>query len=176
MSNYEVEQPILNSPYEEPAEHWHIEEGQQPERRPGRRPAGYFYRDPKAPLTEGEHEARGQWVELALVNLIRQRVKEWRGQGWPGVTRTTLELLNYWRREGRQHRLFFAQLEAAETIIFLLEARADFRQGLDVPIDEPSDDRKADGYTAFRRFACNMATGSGKTTVMGMLAAWSILN
>jgi type III restriction enzyme len=179
MSSYEVKQPILNSPYDEPAEHWHIEEGQQPERRPGRRPAGYFYRDPTAPPTEGEHEARGQWVELALVNRIRERLKEWRllalrGEG--GVTRTTHELLNYWRRDGREHRLFFAQLEAAETIIFLTEARADFLQGIAISLDEPSDERKAEGYTAFRRYACKMATGSGKTTVMGMLAAWSILN
>ena len=30
--------------------------------------------------------------------------------------------------------------------------------------------------TPLRRYACKMATGSGKTTVMGMLAAWSILN
>jgi type III restriction enzyme len=179
MSSYEVKQPILNSPYDEPAEHWHIEEGQQPKRRPGRRPAGYFYRDPTAPPTEGEHEARGQWVELALVNRIRERLKEWRllalrGEG--GVTRTTHELLNYWRRDGREHRLFFAQLEAAETIIFLTEARADFLQGIAISLDEPSDERKAEGYTAFRRYACKMATGSGKTTVMGMLAAWSILN
>src|SRR5207247_5689357 len=36
--------------------------------------------------------------------------------------------------------------------------------------------RKAEGYTGFQRYACKMATGSGKTTVMGMLAAWSILN
>ena len=55
------------------------------------------------------------------------------GTGYPGVTRTTLELLNYWRRDGREQRLFFAQLEAAETIIFLTEARADFLQGIDVP-------------------------------------------
>jgi type III restriction enzyme len=179
MSSYEVEQPILNSPYEEPAEHWHIEEGNAPERRPRRRPAGYFYRDPTAPPTEGEHEARGQWVELALVNLVRERLQEWRplalcGEG--GVTRTAHELLNYWRRDGREHRLFFAQLEAAETIIFLTEARADFLQGIAIALDEPSDERKAEGYTAFRRYACKMATGSGKTTVMGMLAAWSILN
>jgi hypothetical protein len=26
------------------------------------------------------------------------------------------------------------------------------------------------------RYACKMATGAGKTTVMGMLTAWSILN
>lgn len=76
----------------------------------------------------------------------------------------------------RQHRLFFAQIEAAETIIFLNEARADYLQGIDIPLDDISDERKAEGYTAFKRYACKMATGAGKTTVMGMLAAWTILN
>lgn len=176
MSNYEVPEPILNPPFDEPASHWHIEEGKQAERRPGRRPAGYFYRDPQAPSSGDEHEARGHWQELPLVNLIRQRVTEWRGQGWAGVSRTTLELLNYWQRDGRKHRLFFCNFEAAETIIFLTEARADFLQGIEIPLDEPSDDQKGKGFTAFRRYACKMATGAGKTTVMGMLAAWSILN
>jgi hypothetical protein len=37
-------------------------------------------------------------------------------------------------------------------------------------------ERAAEGYAGFRRYACKMATGGGKTTVMGMLAAWSILN
>src|SRR5207237_9756204 len=110
------------------------------------------------------------------VNLVRERVSQWRASGWPGATGTTLELLEYWRRDGRRHRLFFAQLEAAETIVFLTEARRDFLQGIAVPVDEPSDERKAEGVRAFRRYACKMATGSGKTTVMGMLAAWSILN
>ena len=68
--------------------------------------------------------------------------------------------------------LFFAQIEAAETVIFLKEARPDFLQGINVPRDEPSEE----GYSGFMRYACKMATGSGKTTVMGMLAAWSILN
>jgi type III restriction enzyme len=61
-------------------------------------------------------------------------------------------------------------------VIFFTEARADFRQGLDVPRDDPSEDKKAEGYAGFLRYACKMATGSGKSTVMGMLAAWSILN
>ncbi len=176
MTGFEVPTPILNPPFDEPAAHWHLQEGEPPEKRAGRRPAGFFYRDPGARDQNDEHAARGQWEELPRVNLIRERIKAWRAAGWPGCTRTTLELLNYWRRDGRQHRLFFAQLEAAETIIFLREARADFRQGIDVPPDEPSDEQKTQGVTAFRRYACKMATGSGKTTVMGMLAAWSIAN
>ena len=45
-----------------------------------------------------------------------------------------------------------------------------------MPLDEVSDERREQGYAAFKRYACKMATGAGKTTVMGMLAAWSILN
>jgi hypothetical protein len=37
MSTFEVEQPILNGPFDEPAEHWQIEEGQEPKRIEGRR-------------------------------------------------------------------------------------------------------------------------------------------
>jgi type III restriction enzyme len=98
------------------------------------------------------------------------------GRGRPGITRTTRELIEYWNREGRHPRLFFAQREAAEAIVFMTEARPDFLQGISAPLDEPGDERKAAGFKAFRRLCCKMATGSGKTTVMGMLAAWSILN
>lgn len=52
MSSFEVEQPILNAPFAEPAEHWQGEEGQAPIRASGRRPAGYFCQDPKAPQPE----------------------------------------------------------------------------------------------------------------------------
>lgn len=178
MNSLEVPQPILNAPFAEPAEHWHIVEGETPERRPGRRPAVYYYRDPKAKAASEETGTGGTPVELVLVNHIRERVKAWRASGYPGVTRTTLELLQWWCREGRDERkrLFFAQLEAAETILFLTEARADFRQGLEVPRDEPGTDTQAEGYRGFLRYACKMATGTGKTTVMAMLAAWSILN
>jgi type III restriction enzyme len=142
----------------------------------------YWYKPPtrrEEQDEEGARERPGTLIELKLVNLIRERVKAWRKEalaGGGGVTRTTCELMNYWRRDGRQHRLFFAQLEAVETIIFLTEGRSDFRQGVEIPLDEPSDKHKANGFAAFRRYACKMATGSGKTTVMGMLAAWSILN
>jgi type III restriction enzyme len=175
VSGFEVPEPILSGPYEEPAQHWRIVEGELPRLEPGRRPAMYYYRPP-GPVSEGEADGLGTLIELKLVNRIRQRLKEWQAAGRPGVTRTTLELLEYWMREGRQQRLFFAQREAAETIIFLTEARADFRQGIEIPLDEPSEERQATGHTAFRRLACKMATGSGKTTVMAMLAAWSILN
>ena len=176
MTGFEVQEPILNSPYEEPQEHWRIVEGESPQRVEGRRSAMYFYRPP-GPVSAGE--GAGTAIELKLVNRIRDRLSEWRSlalKGEGGVTRTTMELLNYWRRDGRETRLFFAQLEAAETIIFFTEARKDFLQGIHVPRDEPTPQQKVEGATAFGRFATKMATGSGKTTVMAMLAAWSIIN
>ncbi len=67
MSAYEVSQPILNSPFEELKEQWHIVEGEQLERQHGRRPATYFYQDQKA---KPDTEARcvvGTAAELKLV-------------------------------------------------------------------------------------------------------------
>ena len=182
MNSFEVSNPILSSPFVEPARHWYIQEGEEPELREGRRPAVVFApRDQRERWDEADGTLfpSGAYLgayDLCLVNLIRERVKEWRQQGYPGVTRTTLELLRYWNRDDRERPLFFTQRKAAETIVFLTEARADFLQGVNVPRDEPSDDQRAGGYSGFSRRACKMATGAGKTTVMGMLAAWSILN
>ena len=181
-SSFEVEEPILNSPFGEPQKYWYIKEGETPQKRTGRRPPIVF--PPRTQRNEWELsdgtlmkslEFTGAY-ELVLVAQIRQRLAAWRKAGYPGATRTTLELLAYWNREGRERRLFFAQREAAEAVIFLAEARADFRQGINVPVDEPSAGQRTLGAKAFRRYACKMATGSGKSTVMGMLAAWSILN
>ena len=47
---------------------------------------------------------------------------------------------------------------------------------MQIPQEEISEEKRAQGFTGFGRYACKMATGSGKTTVMGMLAAWTILN
>lgn len=182
MPEYEVPNPILNSPFESPAHHWFLQEGKSPELRDGRRPPTVFPpEDQRYPwdisdgtLAQSKEYAGG--FELVLVSRIRAQLKAWREAGYPGATRTTLQLLEWWQRDGRQRRLFFTQIEAAETIIFLREARKDFLQGLQVPRDALTADRIAEGDTDFLRYACKMATGSGKTTVMGMLVAWSILN
>lgn len=180
--NFEVESPILCSPFAEPDRHWFIPEGATPVQQAGRRPSFVF--QPRegvltwdlADGTLAPMQQYGSAYELVIVNRIRERVAEWRASGYENATGVTLDLLAHWRREGRAQPLFFAQIEAAETIIFLTEARADLRQGISVPLDQPTPEQLRAGAEAFRRYACKMATGSGKTTVMGMLAAWSILN
>jgi type III restriction enzyme len=177
MSDFEVPEAIICSPFEEPVHFWHLEEGSPPDKRTGRRPSIYHYPLPQRDDEPGTGVPQSTTIELKLVNLIRARVRQWREAGYPGATATTTELLQYWRRDGRKFRFFFAQLEAVETILFLNEARLDLVQGIAIPSDEPSEQQKAErGYKAFRRYGCKMATGAGKTTVMGMLAAWSILN
>ena len=177
MFDFQVESPIVNSPFLAPQQHWQIEEGTPPQLVSARRKPVYHYRPPKHDTAqEGMDEDVGYQIELLLVSRIRERLAQWLQSGCPGASKLTLELLAYWQREGREKRLFFAQLEAAQTVIFLTEARQDFLHGIHVPLDEPSDKQKAEGIKAFQRHACKMATGSGKTTVMGMLAAWSILN
>ena len=66
----------------------------------------------------------------------------------------------------RQYPFYFCQLEAAETLIWRVEAPAELKQGIHVP---------GDGG-AWERLCCKMATGSGKTTVMAMLITWQVLN
>jgi type III restriction enzyme len=168
MSQFnEVLQPIICDAYAEPAYHWLIEKGRPPEKAEGRREACYYYRPPGRSTGTVQADEIGTRIPLTLANEIRQRARSWREAGFPGVTGVTGELLAYWNRDGRERRLFFCQREAIETVIFLVEARGDFRQGLQILLDEPGQ---------FVRYACKMATGAGKTAVMAGLAAWSILN
>jgi type III restriction enzyme len=192
----EVDSPIINSPFEEPREHWVVTREHPPRRAPGRRKSCYYFRVPeraaRGPRGGGARSQRalfgvadvGELEELPLVNSLRERVGAWRagtltGTPYDGASAVTRELLELWRGgpDRRAQRLFFAQIEAAETIVFLTEAAPVYRKDLpEIPRDEPGPQSKASGARAFARFACKMATGTGKTTVMGMLAAWSILN
>ncbi|GBC78975.1 hypothetical protein HRbin09_00186 [bacterium HR09] len=157
-----VDNPIINSPFEEPTRFWEYREG-KPVLAEGRRPAGFYLkartRGPQVALLEEE------FVPLEQVNAIRERVRAWRARGYPGVTPITRQLLNHWNDPERERKLFFCQREAAETLIWLVEAPPAERQGIEIPKDN-----------TLTRYACKMATGSGKTVVMGMVIAWQVLN
>jgi len=162
---FQIDQLIINSPYEEPSEYWSYDrEVRMFERKDGRRPAGYVVATPGSKAFDD----LGVFVELPLVNQIRPRVAAWREAGYAGVTGITRRLLEHWRdpEERRDRRLFFCQLEAIETLIWLVEASPAERQGIDIPGDGGE----------FTRLCTKMATGSGKTIVMAMLIAWQVLN
>ncbi|AKF03415.1 BPTD_3080 family restriction endonuclease [Sandaracinus amylolyticus] len=169
-----VDNPILNSPFHEPTRYWDFS-GPSARVGEGRRPAGYTGLARTERAGDVAH-AQQQQILLHTVNDIRARVKEWRARNYPNVSRTTRDLLDHWNDPARRP-IFFCQREAAETIIYLVEASEADRQGIRIEPDVPVDPESvAKGYLPLTRYCTKMATGSGKTTVMAMLAAWSILN
>ena len=156
---------IVNTPYVEPAQHWsYNREKRTFFLQEGRRPAGYVV----ASESSKAFDDPGIFVEIPLVQLIRPRVQAWRDSGYPGVTGVTKRLLEHWTNpeEFDTRRFFFCQLEAVETLIWLTEAPAADKIGIDVP----------SGGGTFERLCAKMATGSGKTLVMGLVIAWQAIN
>ena len=113
---------------------------------------------------------QGEYRELPLAQNIRERVDAWRNAGFPGVTKVTRDLLDYWTQrtfgDNELRPFFFCQLEAVETLIWLTEAPPAERVGIEIPTDGGD----------FVRWCTKMATGTGKTVVMSMLITWNILN
>lgn len=159
-----IDKLIINSAYREPEHHWKYDlNGQTFVQEPGRRPAGYFV----AGQGTNQYNDIGRFIELEMVNKIRPRVKAWRENGYPGVTGVTQKLLEHWNDpNARQYQFFFCQLDAMETLIWLVEAPEAEKVGIDIP---------GDGG-AFQRICTKLCTGGGKTTVMAMLIAWMVCN
>lgn len=154
---------IICSPYEKPTRHLkYIREERKFEIVEGRRPAGYI----RASEESQGFDDPGEFIPLKEVNQIRERVDKWRDAGYPGITTITKELLEHWKNPDREQRLFFCQIEAIETLIWLVEAPPSERQGIEI---------QGDG-SPFQRLCSKMATGSGKTIVMAMLIAWQAIN
>lgn len=161
-----IDQLIVNSPYEEPREHWRYDrETRLFTREPERRKAGYI----RASEKSRSFDDPGVFTELPLVNQIRPRVKVWREANYSGASGITKRLLQHWRdteQRDSNRRFFFCQFEAIETLMWLTEAAASERVGIEVPSDGGP----------FARLCCKMATGSGKTILMAMLITWQVLN
>ncbi|MBK5962952.1 hypothetical protein CCR95_02300 [Thiocystis minor] len=180
-----IENPIINSPFEEPARHFHFnDDGITNTIVPGRRKSVYFVPIPK-PKTKGKTLALDLGVETKteenkLINDIRTRVAVWRAGGYLGVTTMTRRLLDDWRRPDRERRLFFCQIEALETLIYLTEVAhsKDANQGTHLLGRLEAANRTAtpSARPYLSRLAAKMTTGSGKTVVMAMLIAWQTLN
>jgi type III restriction enzyme len=173
-----IENPILNAPYDEPARHFRFDDdGITDEVLEGRRASSYFMPIPKA-KTKGGQLVFDEWTgdrieENRLINQIRERVARWRAMGWPAVTPTTRALMEYWTNPERDRKLFFCQIEALETAIFLTEAA---RKTGDAWIENSLRTYAEDANPGLFRLAHKMATGTGKTVVMAMLIAWQTLN
>lgn len=181
MPDQIINNPIINSPFEEPKRHFAFDEnGITNEIIEGRRVSEYYVPIPK-PRNKGVKQQGlfdAEWQkerrqEYETINKIRTQVYKWREGGYLNVTSTTRRLLDYWTREGRERRLFFCQIEAVETAIYITEVAKTYGdRWIETKLLEQNRLANQDIY----RIAFKMATGSGKTLVMAMLITWQVLN
>jgi type III restriction enzyme len=118
-----------------------------------------------------------------LVYKIRIAVAKWRDEDYKGASETSKSLLNFWfnqehligQTNGATARFcfFFSQREAIESIIYLYEiAKAKDKYEL---MRFDSSLRVSTGMfdENWTRYVIKMATGAGKTKVMGLTLVWS---
>lgn len=202
-----VEQPIINSPFQEPKFWWNYDKSGKAIKTEGRRKASYFWTTQKVMSGQKQLSLEGMESdygseELGLVNDLREDVRRWRASGYENATATTKKLLAHWKSPDRKRALFFCQLEAVETIIYINEilgsgrkprwtpavSRETFDALCEVTLEKLESTAKGsfvarlvdppqrEGWKPLKRYGCKMATGSGKTVVMAMLTAWALCN
>ena len=180
--------PILNSPYEEPEWHYATDNDGSLNYNDVRKGRRIFTPDINAiPSRQGSQGSMFEVNDYAeeygnqLVNLIRKEVGIWRNDKYPNTTRVTRELLMFWFNNPERHaihKLFFAQREAIETAIWLNEVADKSNAGQNIlnhlkAAQETTSDNKNEQLP---RMAFKMATGTGKTVVMGALILYHFFN
>ncbi len=176
-TGYVVDRVVICDAYREPGQHYKLLTGGRSKLVPGRRPSMRFLASAKA--TRGgiagvvgkeatllEDMAASEEHLNAFVNELRDEVRGWREKGYPGTALVTRRLLEWWFERGEERqkqlkRFFFCQQEAVETVIYLYEVKKRYTMP---------------GTGDLLRYALKLATGTGKTLVMGLLVVWSTLH
>lgn len=175
-----IHNPVINSPFAEPQRHYFFDDrGITDKIIPQRRPSSYF-----VPIAQSRSRSDGQqtiedWTGERIeanprVDKIRLAVRKWLSTGVSsGTTAMTRRLLEHWTSPERDRPLFFCQIEALQTLIYIGEVA---HKAGDHWIANELKEAEANANPGLLRMATKMATGSGKTVVMAMLIAWHTLN
>lgn len=116
-----------------------------------------------------------------LVYKVRLAVEKWRNDNYSDASETSRSLLNFWFNQEHfigqnPFQFFFSQREAIESIIYLYEvAKAQDKFEL---MRFDSSLRVSAGMfdETWTRYVVKMATGAGKTKVMGLALVWSFFH
>jgi len=138
------------------------------------------------PADESLRDSSMEKLMPPLVPALRRKVKEFRDGGYVGATATSKSLLNWWFNQPHlidgadgtttEFRYYFAQREALETIVYLVDV-VGARDKFDLMRFDGSGAVSAGMFDeTWRRFVVKMATGSGKTKVLSMALAWSFFH
>ncbi|MEW6667763.1 MAG: BPTD_3080 family restriction endonuclease [Thermodesulfobacteriota bacterium] len=173
-----IENPVINSPFEEPQRHFRFtEDGITDEIVDARRISAYFV--PISPPKKKNKQIAlfTQWTqdrveENKFINRVREAVDRWRRGRYVDITKTTGRLLEYWKDPARELKLFFCQIEAMETAVYITEVARKYDPWIENELRLANEEANP----LLFRLAFKMATGSGKTVVMAMLIAWHVLN
>ena len=135
------------------------------------------------PADEAVREQTMDKLMPPLVAQLRRKVQEFRDSGYVGASPTSVSLLNWWFRT--EHLLpqadgslagfeyFFAQREAIETIVWLVDV-AGAHDKHDLMRYDSHGSVSANMFDeTWLRLVVKMATGSGKTKVLALALAWS---
>jgi type III restriction enzyme len=113
-----------------------------------------------------------------LVYKVRLAVEKWRNDSYSGASETSKSLLNFWFNQDHligqnKFQFFFSQREAIESVIYLYEV-ANARDKYEL-MKFDSSRRVSTGMfdENWTRYVVKMATGAGKTKVMGLTLVWS---
>jgi len=195
MTDQFFERPILNSPYEYPAQHWELDADGQPTNRildtrrrselitPVPKPKKRKKSKDQAEMVldggDGLSTADQEYNPTPIINEIRSYVETWRNLPSPDqwqVTPETARLLQHWRHHPFQGiRPFFCQVEAVETAVWLTEVAPKMgKRGAKFLEHVKGANEQAN--PELLRIALKLATGAGKTTVIAMLIAWQTIN
>jgi type III restriction enzyme len=146
----------------------------------------YAILDPSVRWFPADEALRASSFEKLLPPLVpelRKQVKAWRDKSYAGATKTSRSLLNWWfntphplpKTDGTmaEFQYYFAQREALETIIYLYDV-VGVQDKFDLMRFDSSGVVSASLFDeSWRRFVVKMATGSGKTKVLGLALAWN---
>ena len=194
MDNRFFAQPVINSPYGYPSQHWELDEYGQPTQIiiENRRRAEFITPIPKPKKRKVDKqqsfvfdEGKGlstseqQYDPTSIINDLRSYIDEWRvlpdTKQWR-VTPETERLLQHWRHHRFSNiRPFFCQVEAVETAIWLTEVAPTMGKA-GAKFIEHLENANRDANSDLMRIALKLATGAGKTTVMAMLIVWQTVN
>ena len=122
--------------------------------------------------------------QIYLSNALKGEVKGWVNQGWPGISKTTHELFNYWfnRDEAAEERFYECQKHAIETIVYCHEILKPkslqelFERICPETLYQHLPLKLEVEKVLFPKYALKMATGSGKTWVLAALIVWQYFN
>ena len=134
---------------------------------------------PDAPRLDG---TTNQLQLPPLVSELRLKVKEFRDTAYAAASPTSRALLHWWFVEEQllpdaegiltPFEYFFAQREALETIVYLVDV-VQAKDKHDLTRFDSSGELSANFFDeSWLRLVIKMATGSGKTKVLSLVIAW----